>query len=81
VFVNNKGAVPVTATVTLATPAFIAASFTLTAPSLQSTAITIGGSAVSASGQFRPIPHLQPVFGTTVKVTVPAGSAVLVDTF
>jgi hypothetical protein len=81
VFVNNKGAVPVTATVTLATPAFIAASFTLTAPSLQSTAITIGGSPVSASGQFRPIPHLQPVFGTTVKVTVPAGSAVLVDTF
>ncbi|HEY3611750.1 MAG TPA: glycosyl hydrolase family 79 C-terminal domain-containing protein [Pseudonocardiaceae bacterium] len=80
VFVNNKGATPVTATITLPSFALIAAAFTMTAPSLGSTAITIGGAAVSASGAFHPVPHVMPVFGTKVTVTVPAGSAVLVDT-
>jgi len=80
VFVNNKGATPVTATITLPSFALVAAAFTMTAPSLGSTAITIGGAAVSASGAFHPVPHVMPVFGTKITVTVPAGSAVLVDT-
>jgi hypothetical protein len=80
VFVNNKGATPVTATVTLARPAFIAAEFTLTAPSLTSLNVTIGGSSVGADASFRPIPQLKPVFGNKITITVPANSAVLVDT-
>jgi len=52
----------------------------LTAPSLSSHAVTIGGSAVSANGSFTPTAQQLSAHGATVTVTVPADSAVLVQT-
>jgi len=59
----------------------VAVEFTLTASSLTSTDVTIGGSSVGASADFRPVPHVMPVFGARIEVTVPANGATLVDTF
>ncbi|WP_194898672.1 glycosyl hydrolase family protein [Catenulispora pinisilvae] len=78
VFIDNKGSAPITTTITLPAPAATAHAYTLTAPSLTSKAITIAGSTVSGTGAFRPTPTPVPVTGARAKVSVPAGSAVLV---
>ncbi|KAA2250741.1 hypothetical protein F0L68_38695 [Solihabitans fulvus] len=80
VFVTNKGAEPITATVTLPASAAAASEYVLTAPSLTSTAITIAGSGVGASGAFTPTPRPVAVSGTKVVVSVLATSAALVVT-
>jgi hypothetical protein len=80
VVVNNKGTSAVTVNVTLRSTAAGACEYTLTAPALDSTAITIAGSGVNASGTFRPTPKPVHVSGKHVTVTVPAGSAALVVT-
>jgi hypothetical protein len=78
VIVNNKGGSPIRVSLKLTGPATNASVYVLTAPSLTSTAITIGGSAVSVTGAFTPVPQLIPVVGTTASVTIPAGSAALI---
>jgi hypothetical protein len=78
VVVDNKGTSPITANVTLAAPATSGRSYVLTAPSLTSKAVTIGGSAVGADGAFAPVPKAVAVHGRQVTVSVPAGSAALV---
>ena len=79
--VDNKGGSAVTATVTLPATVAGANAYVLTAPSLTSKAITIGGSGVAADGSFHPVAQPLPVSGGThVTVTVPAGSAVLIAT-
>jgi hypothetical protein len=78
VIVNNKGTSAITATITLPSFAIIARTYILTASSLTSTAITIGGSGVSASGAFSPSPQLGFIFGNKVVVNVPADSAALI---
>lgn len=80
VLVDNIGSSAVKATITLPASATSASEYVLTAPSLSSRAVTIGGSAVSASGSFTPKPVSVSVSGTTTTVTVPADSAVLVQT-
>jgi hypothetical protein len=80
VVVNNKGTTAVTINLTLRSAASGAREYTLTAPSLDSTAITIAGSGVTASGTFHPAPKSVHVSGKHVTVTVPAGSAALVVT-
>ena len=80
VFLDNESSSPITATITLPTPSIAGAEFVETASSMSATDMTIGGSTVSASGQFRPIPKILPIFGSKVVVTVPAGSAALIDT-
>jgi hypothetical protein len=56
VVVNNMGTAPITVNLTLRSAAFSAWEYTLTSPALDSTAITIAGSGVSASGAFHPVP-------------------------
>jgi hypothetical protein len=80
VVVNNKGAAALTVTVKLAAAAAKARGYLLTAPSLDSKAITLAGSGVTASGGFTPAPQSLTVSGSTVKVSVPPDSAVLVLT-
>jgi hypothetical protein len=80
VVVNNKGTSAITATVTLPSTAAKASEYVLTAPSLASTAITIAGSAVSASAAFTPTPQSANVSGNKVVINVPPGSAELVVT-
>ncbi|TWP48472.1 hypothetical protein FKR81_28190 [Lentzea tibetensis] len=79
-FVNNKGGAAVTATITLPSGASKARVYVLTAPSLDSTAITIAGSKVGKNAAFTPLPKTVPVSGKKTKVNVPAHSAVLVTT-
>lgn len=80
VFVDNEGTSAISATVTLAGSASTAREYVLTAPSLSSHAVTIGGSPVSASGAFTPAPSSAPVANRKVTVTVPADSAALLVT-
>lgn len=80
VFVTNKGADAITATVTLPKSASHASRYLLTAPSLTSKAITIAGSGVNGAGAFDPKPQAVTVTGTKVMVTIPANSAVLLVT-
>ncbi|NKE61793.1 hypothetical protein FXN61_35545 [Lentzea sp. PSKA42] len=79
-FVNNKSTAAVTATITLLAKAHHARVYVLTAPKLDSTAITIAGSKVEKNAKFTPRPQNVKVTGTTTTVDVPAGSAVLVVT-
>jgi hypothetical protein len=80
VLVDNIGSTAITAKVALAAPATGAAAYVLTAPSLSSHAVTIGGSAVSGTGSFTPTAQPLSVAGATVTVTIPAHSAALVQT-
>jgi hypothetical protein len=80
VVLNNKGTSPVTVNVTLKSAAYGAGQYTLTAPAIDSTSITIAGSGVNASGTFTPSPKALHVSGKHVTVTIPAGSATLVVT-
>jgi hypothetical protein len=80
VFLDNEGTTPITATVTLPSAAIAGLEFVETASSMSATDMTIGGSTVSATGQFRPAPKILPILGRKVTVTVPAGSAALIDT-
>ncbi|GAA3628827.1 glycosyl hydrolase family 79 C-terminal domain-containing protein [Lentzea roselyniae] len=80
VFVNNKSASAVTATITLPRKARHASVYVLTAPKLDSTEITIAGSKVEKNAKFTPKPRHIRVAGTKTAVDVPAGSAVLVVT-
>jgi hypothetical protein len=77
-FVTNKGATAVRAAITLPAKAHHARVYVLTAPGLDSTDITIAGSKVEKNGKFTPRPRNVEVTGTTTRVDVPAGSAVLV---
>ncbi|AHH95700.1 glycosyl hydrolase family 79 C-terminal domain-containing protein [Kutzneria viridogrisea] len=77
---NNKGTSAQTLTVTLSSRAATAAEYVLTAPALNSTAITIAGSGVDQHGSFHPTPNSLRVHGKTLSVTVPAGSATLLVT-
>ncbi|NGY60970.1 hypothetical protein G7043_18725 [Lentzea sp. NEAU-D13] len=79
-FVNNKNTTSVTATITLPEKARHASVYVLTAPALDSTAITIAGSKVEKNAKFTPRPKNVRVAGTTTTVDVPANSAVLVVT-
>ncbi|MDX8035456.1 glycosyl hydrolase family protein [Lentzea sp. BCCO 10_0856] len=79
-FVNNKNTASVTATITLPRKARHASVYVLTAPALDSTAITIAGSKVEKNAKFTPRPKNVKVTGTTTTVDVPANSAVLVVT-
>jgi hypothetical protein len=79
-FVNNKNTTGITATVTLPKKAHHATVHVLTAPAIDSTAITIAGSKVEKNAKFLPRPKNVKVTGTTTTVDVPAGSAVLVVT-
>jgi hypothetical protein len=79
-FVNNKSTTSVTAKITLSGKARHASVYLLTAPALDSTAITIAGSKVEKNAKFTPRPKNVKVAGTTTTVDVPAGSAVLVVT-
>jgi len=79
-FVNNKSAGAVTATITLPAKARHARVYVLTAPELDSKEITLAGSVVEKDGKFVPQPRNVKVTGTTTRVDVPAGSAVLVVT-
>ena len=78
--VNNEGASVLTVTVKLTATAAKASGYVLTGPSLTSKTITIAGSGVSGTAAFHPAPQSLTVSGSTVKVTVPPGSAVLVVT-
>ena len=78
VVVDNKGTSAITAKVTLAASATSGESYVLTAPSLTSKAVTIGGSAVGADGAFAPVPKAVAVHGRAMTVSVPAGSAAVV---
>lgn len=80
VIVNNKGTSAQTFTVNLSSAAAMGSEYVLTAPSLDSTSITIAGSAVDAHGTFRPSPKLVRVHGKQATITVPAGSAALLKT-
>lgn len=80
VFVNNTGSSAVHVTVKLAAPAGQAEEYLLTAPAIDSTAITIAGSSVSKNGGFTPKPKHERVSHGTVTVDIPAGSAALVVT-
>ena len=80
VIVNNKGTAAISATITLPAAMSKAKTYILTAPSLASTAITIGGSGVSVNGVFSPSPQTLNISGKQVVVSIPAGSAALVVT-
>jgi hypothetical protein len=80
VFVNNESGSPITATITVPSAAHGAREYLLTAPSLDSTDITIGGSGVTANGSFHPVPQSVHTAGDSVVITVPANSAGLVVT-
>ncbi|HEU5354883.1 MAG TPA: hypothetical protein VFU65_10495 [Actinocrinis sp.] len=80
VVLDNKSSAALTATVHLAASATRAAGYPLTAPSLTSKSITIAGSGVSVTAAFHPTPQQLAVSGSTVTVSVPAGSAMLIVT-
>jgi len=80
VIVNNKGTSAQTFTVNLSSAALMGTEYVLTAPSLDSTAITLAGSGVDAHGTFHPAPKLVRVRGHQATITVPAGSAALLNT-
>jgi hypothetical protein len=80
VIVDNKGASARTFTITLRSKALMGAEYVLTAPALDSTAITIAGSGVDAKGSFHPAPKMVRVNGQQATITVPAGSAALLST-
>ncbi|HEY0498058.1 MAG TPA: hypothetical protein VGD48_20120 [Kutzneria sp.] len=80
VIVNNKSTSAQTFTVTLRSAALMGTEYLLTAPTLDSTAITIAGSGVDAKGSFHPAPKFIGVHGHTATITVPAGSAALLKT-
>ncbi|WP_043727132.1 glycosyl hydrolase family 79 C-terminal domain-containing protein [Kutzneria sp. 744] len=80
VVVNNTGTTAIHVTVKLSTTAHKAAEYLLTAPSLDSTAISLAGATVGKGGQFAPRPKHVTVRGGTVTVDLPAGSAALVAT-
>jgi hypothetical protein len=80
VVVNNKSASAQTFTVNLRSAALMGTEYVLTAPTLDSTAITIAGSGVDAKGSFHPAPKLVRVNGHKATITVPAGSAALLKT-
>ena len=80
VIVNNKGTTAQTFTVNLRSAALMGTEYVLTAPALDSTAITIGGSGVDVKGSFHPVPKLVRVSGHKATITVPAGSAALLST-
>ena len=80
VLVSNEGPAALTATVKLTRPATKASGYLLTAPTLSSKAITIADSDVTASAAFHPAPQTLTVSGSTVTLTIPAGSAVLITT-
>jgi len=77
--IDNIGSAAVTAQVVLAASASSARGYVLSAPSLSSHAVTIGGSVVGDTGSFTPTPQPLSVMGTTVTVNVPAHRAVLVQ--
>ncbi|TDU01691.1 hypothetical protein EDD99_0057 [Streptomyces sp. 846.5] len=79
VFVNNRSAAPIKATVTLRSAVRNAREYLLTAPSPASTAITVAGSGVDARGTFSPSPKSVKVTGgRTVVVNLPADSVALI---
>ncbi len=78
VVVDNKGTAAITAKVTLAASGASGEAYVLTAPSLTSKAVTIGGSTVGADGAFAPVAKAVVVHGREMTVSVPAGSAVVV---
>ena len=80
VIVNNKGKATIATTITLPSLASKAHVYILTASSLTSTAITIAGSGVNASGTFSPKPALVSVSSRKVTLNIPADSAVLIVT-
>lgn len=80
VIVDNKGTTAQTFTVNLRSTALMGTEYVLTAPALNSTAITIAGSGVDAKGSFHPVPKLVSVNGRKATITVPAGSAALLNT-
>jgi hypothetical protein len=80
VIVNNTGAEPVHVTVKLAATAHKAEEFLLTAPALDSKAITVAGATVGKNGQFAPRPKHPAVRDNTVTIDIPAGSAALLAT-
>jgi hypothetical protein len=80
VFVNNTGADPVHVTVKLAATAHKAEEYLLTAPALDSKAITVAGADVAKNGQFAPKPKYPAVHDNTVTIDIPAGSAALLVT-
>jgi hypothetical protein len=80
VIVNNTGAEAVRVTVTLATTAHKAEEYLLTAPALDSKAITVAGATVDKNGQFAPKPKHPAVRDNTVAIDIPAGSAALLVT-
>ncbi|HZR42875.1 MAG TPA: hypothetical protein VFB12_22335 [Ktedonobacteraceae bacterium] len=80
VIVNNKGTAAIAATITLPSSASNAREYVLTAPALTSTAITIAGSGVNASGAFSPSPQSVSISGNKAVISVPAHSAALIVT-
>lgn len=80
VIINNKGTAAITATITLPATASIGSVYTLTAPTLTSTAITIADSDVSANATFKPTPQSVSISSNKVVVNIPADSAALLVT-
>ena len=77
---TNKDARAVAVTVDLGKPASKATAYALTAPSLDaSTGLTFGGSPIALDGSWSPSKALvTPVRGSTISLTIPSASAVLV---
>jgi hypothetical protein len=67
-------------TVKLAATAHKAEEYLLTAPALDSKAITVAGADVAKNGQFAPKPKYPAVHDNTVTIDIPAGSAALLVT-
>jgi len=81
VIVNNKSNYPITATITLADSATSAKYYELAGSQLSTTAVTVGGGTVDATGNFTGTSTPLSVTGTNkVTVTVPAHNATLVIT-
>ena len=80
VIVNNTGTEAVHVTVKLATTAHKAEEYLLTAPALDSRAITVAGATVDKNGQFAPKPKHPGVRDNTITIDIPAGSAALLVT-
>ncbi|HJP79018.1 MAG TPA: hypothetical protein VJ914_32400 [Pseudonocardiaceae bacterium] len=77
VVVNNKTTATLTTTVRLTSAAAKVSGYALSAPGFTSKAITLGGSGVTASAAFHPVPQQLTAAGGTVTVTVPPDSAIL----
>lgn len=78
-FLNNENVAPIKVTLTLRSAAAHASAYLLTAPSLDSTAITVAGSDVASNGAFSPSPQQVKVTSSkTVVVNVPGNSAALI---